>query len=93
MGMFGINFGLMSNPDTMVAVAQAAEAQGFDSVWTGEHIVLPWPPQPAPSSSAAASSSCRSANQRYWPRAWPRLTTCQAVGSCSDWAWAIWNQR
>jgi len=54
MGMFGINFGLMSNPDTMVAVAQAAEAQGFDSVWTGEHIVLPDPhaaPSPAPPES------------------------------------------
>lgn len=50
-GMFGINMGLMADPETMVAVAQAAEAQGFDSVWTGEHIVLPdpqAPPSPSP---------------------------------------------
>jgi alkanesulfonate monooxygenase SsuD/methylene tetrahydromethanopterin reductase-like flavin-dependent oxidoreductase (luciferase family) len=26
-----------------VQVAQAAEAAGFESVWTGEHIVLPDP--------------------------------------------------
>lgn len=50
-GMFGINFGLMADPETMVAVAQAAEAQRYDSVWTGEHIVLPdpqAPPSPSP---------------------------------------------
>ncbi len=32
-------------------MAQAAEAAGFDSVWTGEHVVLPdpqQPPSPAP---------------------------------------------
>lgn len=53
-GMFGINFGLMADPETMIAVAQAAEAQGYDSVWTGEHIVLPdpqAPPSPAPPES------------------------------------------
>lgn len=53
-GMFGINFGLMGDPETMIAVAQAAESQGYDSVWTGEHIVLPDPqaaPSPAPPES------------------------------------------
>ena len=52
--MFGINFGLMGDPETMVAVAQAAETHGYDSVWTGEHIVLPDPqaaPSPAPPES------------------------------------------
>jgi len=53
-GMFGINFGLMGDPDTMVAVAQAAETAGYDSVWTGEHIVLPDPQ--APPSPAAPES-------------------------------------
>lgn len=53
-GMFGINFGLMGEPETMVAVAQAAEAAGYDSVWTGEHIVLPDPQ--APPSPAAPES-------------------------------------
>jgi len=54
LGMFGINFGVMAEPDTMVAVAQAAEAAGYDSVWTGEHIVLPDPQ--APPSPAAPES-------------------------------------
>jgi len=38
----------------MVQVAQAAERSGYDSVWTGEHIVLPDPqaaPSPAPPES------------------------------------------
>ena len=45
-GMFGINFGLMGDPGTMTEVAQACEAAGYDSVWTGEHIVLPEPQMP-----------------------------------------------
>jgi len=53
-GLFGINFGVMGNPDTMTAVAQACEAAGYDSVWTGEHIVLPDPQ--APPSPAAPES-------------------------------------
>jgi len=50
-GIFGINFGVMSDPSTMVTVAQACEAAGYDSVWTGEHIVLP-DPQAPPSPAA-----------------------------------------
>ncbi len=50
-GLFGINMGIASNPDAAVRVAQAAEAAGFESVWTGEHVVLPdpqAPPSPLP---------------------------------------------
>lgn len=50
-GLFGINTGALADPDSSVRVAQAAEAEGFDSVWTGEHVVLPdpqAPPSPAP---------------------------------------------
>jgi probable F420-dependent oxidoreductase len=50
-GVFGINIGPCADPATAVAVAGAAEAAGFDSVWTGEHVVLPdpqVPPSPAP---------------------------------------------
>ncbi|MGH7965131.1 MAG: TIGR03619 family F420-dependent LLM class oxidoreductase [Candidatus Binatia bacterium] len=50
-GLFGINMGACSNPDTAARVAQAAEAAGFESVWTGEHVVLPdpqVPPSPLP---------------------------------------------
>ena len=50
-GLFGINNGALADPDSSVRAAQAAEAVGFDSVWTGEHVVLPdpqEPPSPAP---------------------------------------------
>ncbi len=47
-GLFGINMGACSNPESAARVAQAAEAAGFESVWTGEHVVLP-DPQVAPS--------------------------------------------
>src|SRR5215470_12895398 len=42
-GLFAINYGTCGDPQAAVTVAQAAEAAGFDSVWTGEHIVLPDP--------------------------------------------------
>lgn len=50
-GLFGINVGPCANPSTAAAAARAAEAVGFESVWTGEHIVLPEPqapPSPVP---------------------------------------------
>lgn len=50
-GLFGINTGPCSDPDVMKNVAVAAEAAGFESLWTGEHVVLPdpqVPPSPAP---------------------------------------------
>jgi len=42
-GVFAINYGTCGDPLMAVKVAQAAEAAGFESVWTGEHIVLPNP--------------------------------------------------
>jgi probable F420-dependent oxidoreductase len=50
LGLFGINFGPCADPLVTLRVAQAAEAAGFESVWTGEHVVLPdpqVPPSPA----------------------------------------------
>lgn len=50
-GVFGINTGPCAAPATAAKVARAAEAAGFESVWTGEHVVLPdpqAPPSPAP---------------------------------------------
>ena len=46
LGLVHINMGPMSRPDALVKAAQAAEAAGFDSVWAGEHIVLPDPQVP-----------------------------------------------
>jgi probable F420-dependent oxidoreductase len=51
LGLFGINFGPCADPEVAARVARAAEEAGFESVWTGEHVVLPdpqAPPSPAP---------------------------------------------
>ena len=45
-GLFGINIGALAEPEAMVTVAQAAEAAGLESLWTGEHVVLPDPQEP-----------------------------------------------
>jgi probable F420-dependent oxidoreductase len=50
-GYFGINTGPCAEPETAARVAATAEEHGFESVWTGEHVVLPdpqAPPSPAP---------------------------------------------
>src|SRR5882672_11347915 len=50
-GLFGINFGLCGDVAAMVRTARAAEAAGLESLWTGEHVVLPdpqAPPSPSP---------------------------------------------
>lgn len=49
--LFGINVGRCAEPETMLEVATTAERLGFESVWTGEHVVLPdpqVPPSPSP---------------------------------------------
>jgi alkanesulfonate monooxygenase SsuD/methylene tetrahydromethanopterin reductase-like flavin-dependent oxidoreductase (luciferase family) len=48
--LFGINYGPCADPRAASEAARAAEAAGFESLWTGEHIVLPdpqVPPSPA----------------------------------------------
>ena len=50
-GLFGINFGPCAEAQVALRVAQAAERRGLESVWTGEHVVLPEPqvpPSPVP---------------------------------------------
>jgi probable F420-dependent oxidoreductase len=50
-GLFGINFGPCADAQVALRVAQAAERSGLESVWTGEHVVLPdpqVPPSPVP---------------------------------------------
>ena len=42
-GLFAINYGTCADPEAAVRVARHAEAAGFESVWTGEHVVLPDP--------------------------------------------------
>jgi probable F420-dependent oxidoreductase len=45
-GLFGINMGACANPQSAIRVAKAAEQAGFESLWTGEHVVLPDPRKP-----------------------------------------------
>src|SRR3984885_10053737 len=59
-GLFGINTGPCANPLTAAKAARAAEAAGFESVWTGEHIVLPdpqVPPSPVPADTPFLDSA------------------------------------
>lgn len=46
LGLFAINYGTCADPDVAVEVARHAEACGLESVWSGEHIVLPDPRPP-----------------------------------------------
>jgi len=45
-GLFSTNAYACSYPDVVAAVARAAEAAGLESLWGGEHVVLPDPQAP-----------------------------------------------
>ncbi len=45
-GLFSMNMGPCSYPGAAVRIARAAEAAGFESLWAGEHVVLPDPQAP-----------------------------------------------
>ncbi len=45
-GIFGVNMGPLADPEAAVEAAQTAEAAGFESIWAGEHVVLPEPQEP-----------------------------------------------
>ena len=46
LGLVHVNMGSMSQPDALAKAAREAETAGFDSVWAGEHVVLPDPQVP-----------------------------------------------
>lgn len=51
LGLYGVNVGPCARPEAAARVARAAEAAGFESLWTAEHVVLPdpqVPPSPLP---------------------------------------------
>jgi probable F420-dependent oxidoreductase len=68
LGLVHINMGAMSRPDALVAAARGAEEAGFDSVWAGEHIVLP-DPQVPPSPMAPQDPALDSLHALTWAAA------------------------
>lgn len=46
LALFGIGSGICADPEVAAEAARTAEAAGFESVWTGEHVVLPDPQRP-----------------------------------------------
>ena len=54
LGLVHVNMGQLSQPAALAAAARAAEEAGFDSLWAGEHVVLP-DPQVPPSPMAPRS--------------------------------------
>ena len=50
-GYFGLNMGVFTNRDAILRLARTAEDAGFESLWTGEHVVVvdpQVPPSPVP---------------------------------------------
>ena len=45
-GLYAINYGTCGDPESLVRVAQYAESAGLESLWAGEHIVVPSPQPP-----------------------------------------------
>jgi probable F420-dependent oxidoreductase len=43
LGLFGANMGPCATPEGAVRIGTLAERLGYDSVWTGEHVVAPRP--------------------------------------------------
>jgi probable F420-dependent oxidoreductase len=46
LGLAHVNMGWMSRPEAVAEGVRAAEAAGFDSLWAGEHVILPDPQVP-----------------------------------------------
>ncbi len=46
LGLFSMNMGPCSEPGGLAEAARAAESAGFESLWAGEHVVLPDPQAP-----------------------------------------------
>jgi probable F420-dependent oxidoreductase len=42
-GLFAVNSHVCAEPEAAVRIAQLAESLGYDSLWAGEHVVVPSP--------------------------------------------------
>ena len=43
-GLHSVNLFTCADPDAAARLGRAAEAAGFESLWTADHVVLPDPP-------------------------------------------------
>jgi probable F420-dependent oxidoreductase len=68
LGLFSINMGTNADPAQLAATARAAEEAGFDSVWAGEHVILP-DPQVPPSPMAPTDPALDSLLALTWAAA------------------------
>jgi probable F420-dependent oxidoreductase len=68
LGLFSINMDSSTQPDNLVGTAQAAESAGFESLWAGEHVVLP-DPQVPPSPMAPTDPALDSLIALTWAAA------------------------
>ena len=92
LGLFGINFGPCADPALALRVARAAEDAGFESVWTGEHVVLP-DPQAAAVAGAARHADARSRRRAGVPRRAARSACASAPASSSCRSATRWCSR
>ena len=51
-GLFGLHRGVNTEPETLVSRARLAEAAGFESLWVGDHVTLPYGEQALPGNPA-----------------------------------------
>lgn len=68
LGLFSINMGANVDPARLADSARAAEDAGFDSVWAGEHVILP-DPQVPPSPMAPGDPALDSILALAWAAA------------------------
>jgi probable F420-dependent oxidoreductase len=68
LGLFSINMDSSWRPEAMARALRTAEAAGFESVWAGEHVVLPDPREP-PSPMAPADPALDSLIALTWAAA------------------------
>lgn len=54
LGLYGLHRGSSAEPDTMVRRARLAEEVGFESLWVGDHLLLPADVGPGPRLEAVA---------------------------------------
>lgn len=51
-GLFGLHRGVNTEPETLVRRAELAEVAGFESLWVGDHVTLPYGEQTLPGNPA-----------------------------------------